>query len=51
MKIDPHEGFRKTYLDIFKRENIQYFGSNGQEQSIPGHIAAGQLVLPLITLG
>jgi hypothetical protein len=50
IKIDPHEGFRKTYLDMFKRKNIQYFGTIVQEQSIPGSIAAGQVELPLITL-
>ena len=31
MKIGAHEGFRKTFLDIFKRKNIQYFGMNIQE--------------------
>jgi len=50
MKIEPHEGFRKTFLEIFKRKNVQYFGNNIQEQPIPGHTAAGQVELPLITL-
>jgi len=49
MKIESSEGFQKTFLDIFKRKNIQYFGINIQEQSIPGSIAAGQVKLPLIT--
>jgi len=50
MKICPRQGFRKAYLDIFKRKNIQYFGTNVQEQPIPGNIAAKQVELPLITL-
>ena len=50
MKIEPHERFRNFFLGIFKRKNIQYFGTNIQEQFIPGHIAAGQVKLPLITL-
>ena len=50
MKIEPHEGLRKNFLEIFKRKNIQYFGTNVQEQPIPGRIAAGQVELPLITL-
>ena len=50
MKICPRQGFRKTYSDIFKRKNIQYFGTNVQEQPVPGNIAAWQVELPLITL-
>ena len=35
MKIDPRQGFWKTYLDIFKWKNIPDFGTNVQEQPIP----------------
>ena len=49
MKIESTEGFRKTFLDMFKRKNIQYFRTNIQEQSIPGNIAARQVELPFIT--
>ena len=49
-KIDPRQGFWKSYLDIFKWKNIQYFRTNVQDQPIPGNIAAGQVELPLITL-
>jgi len=28
MKITEQEGFRKTFLSIFKRKNIQYFGTH-----------------------
>jgi len=27
-KIDPRQGFWKSYLDIFKWKNFQYFGNN-----------------------
>jgi len=46
MKITEQEGFRKTFLSIFKRKNIQYFGTNIQEISIPRNIAEGQLNHP-----
>ena len=50
MKVAEQEGFRRNFLNIFKRKNIQYFGTNIQEISIPGNIAEGQVELPLITL-
>ena len=46
MKIGAHEGFRKTFLDMFKRKIIQYFGTSTEEQPIPGEITAGQIKLP-----
>jgi len=50
LKMDSHEGFKKGFLNFFKRTNIQYFGTHIMEQSIPGHLATGQVELPLITL-
>jgi len=50
MKIDPRQGFRKTYLDMFKQKNIPYFETNVHEQPIPGNTAAGQVELPIIIL-
>ena len=50
MKVAEQEGFRRNFLSIFKSKNIQYFGTNIQEISIPGNIAEGQVELPLITL-
>jgi len=50
MKIEPQEGFRKNFFEIFKRKNIQYFGTNVQEQPIPGHVATRHVELPLVTL-
>ena len=50
IKLHSHEGFTKPLFDIFKRRNIQYFGTNIQEQSIPGNLADGQVELPLVTL-
>ena len=35
MKIIGKEGFRKTFLGIFKQKNIQYFGTSIQEVPIP----------------
>ena len=49
MKIKTHERFKKTFLDIFKHKNIQYFGTNIQDQSIPGEVAARQVELSLVT--
>ena len=48
--IEPHEGFRKHLLDIFKRRNVQYFDTNVQEFPIPRNLADGQVELPLIPL-
>ena len=50
LKMDSHEGFKRGILNLFKRTNIQYFGTHIMEQSIPGHLATGQIELPLITL-
>ena len=50
MKIGAHEKFRKTFLDILKHNNIQYFGTNIQEQPTSVEIATGQVELALITL-
>jgi len=41
MKITEQEGFRKTFLSIFKRKNIQYFGTSIEEIPIPGNIVEG----------
>ena len=27
LKIDSHEGFKHEFLNLFKRSNIQYFGT------------------------
>ena len=51
LKMDSHEGFKRGFLNLFKRSNIQYFGTQIMEQPISGHLATGQLELPLITLG
>jgi len=48
--MDSHEGFKRGFLNLFKRTNIQYFDTHIMEQSIPGHLATGQVELPLITL-
>jgi len=45
-----HEGFRKNFLEIFKRKTIQYFETNVQEQPIPGHVATAQVESLLVTL-
>jgi len=39
-------------MDSFKRTktNIQYFGTQMMEQSIPGYLATGQVELPLVNL-
>jgi len=50
LKMDSHEGFKRGFLNLFKRTNIQYFGTHIMEQSTPGHLATGQVELPLITL-
>jgi len=50
LKMDSHEGFKRGFLNLFKRTNIQYFGTHIMEQSIPGHLATGQVELPLIKL-
>jgi len=50
LKMDSHEGFKRGFLNLFKRSNIQYFGTQIMEQPIPGHLATGQVELPLITL-
>ena len=50
LQLSSHEGFSKSFLDIFKRRNIQYFGTNIQEKSIPSNLSSGQVELPLITL-
>jgi len=50
LKMDSHEGFKRGFLTLFKRANIQYFGTQIMEQLIPGHLATGQVELPLITL-
>ena len=50
LKMDSHEGFKHGFLNLFKRTNIQYFGTQIMEQSIPGHLATGQVELPLVTL-
>jgi len=50
LKMDSHEGFERGFLNFFKRTNMQYFGTNIIEQSIPGHLPTGQVELPLITL-
>ena len=47
--MDPHEGFKHSLLNLFKRSNTQYFGTQIMEQSIPKHLATGQVELPLIT--
>ena len=48
--MDSDEGFKRGFPNLFKRSNIQYFGTQIIEQPIPGHLATGQVVLPLITL-
>jgi len=48
--MDSHEGFKRGFLNLFKRTNIEYFGTHIMEQSILGHLATGQVELPLITL-
>jgi len=48
--MDSHDGFKRGFLNLFKRTNIQYFGTRIMEQSILGHLATGQVELPLITL-
>jgi len=48
--MDSHEGFQRGFLNLFRRTNIQYFGTYIMEQSIPGHLSTGQVELPLITL-
>jgi len=50
LKMDSHEGFKRGTLNLFKHANIQYFGTHIMEQSIAGHLATGQVELPLITL-
>jgi len=50
LQMDSHEGFKRGFLNLFKRSNIQYFGTQIIEQPIPGHLATGQVELPLITL-
>jgi len=50
LKMDPHEGFKHRFMNLFKRFNSQYFGTQIMEQPIPGHLATGQVELPLITL-
>jgi len=50
LKMDSHEAFKRGFLNLFKRSNIQYFGTQIMEQPIPGHLATGQVELPLITL-
>ena len=50
MKIGAHEKFWKTFLDILKHKNIQYFGTNIQEQPTSAEIATGKVELALITL-
>ena len=41
LKMDPHEGFKHSLLNLVKRSNIQYFGTQIMEQSIPGYLATG----------
>jgi len=48
--MDSHEGFKRGFLNLFELTNIQHFGTHIMEQSIPGHLATGQVELPLITL-
>ena len=50
LKMNSHEGFKRGFLNLFKRSNIQYFGTQIMEQPIPGHLATVQVELPLITL-
>ena len=50
MKVGAHEKFQKTFLGILKHKNIQYFGTNIQEQPTSAEIATGQVELALITL-
>jgi len=50
LKMDSHEGFKHRFLNLFKRSNTQYFRTQIMEQSIPGHLATGQVELPLVTL-
>ena len=47
--MDSHEGFKRGFLTLFKRANIQYFGTQIMEQAIPGHLVTGQVELPLIS--
>ena len=48
--MDSHERFKHGFLNLFKRSNIKYFGSQIMVQSIPRHLATGKVELPLITL-
>jgi len=48
--MDSQEGFKRGFLTLFKRANIQYFGTQIMEEPIPGHLATGQVELPLITV-
>ena len=48
--MNSHEGFKREFLSLFERANIQYFGTQILKQPIPGHLATGQVELPLITL-
>jgi len=50
LKMDSHEGFKRGFLNLFQRSNIQYFGTQIMEQPIPGRLATRQVELPLITL-
>ena len=50
LKMDSLEGFKRGFLNLFQRSNIQYFGTQMMEQPIPRHLARGQVELPLITL-
>jgi len=50
LKKDSHEGFKHGFLNLFKRSNTQYFGTQIMEESIPGHLETGQVELLLITL-
>jgi len=50
LKMDSHERFKHGFLNLFKRSNTQYFETQIMEQPIRGHLAPGQVELPLITL-
>ena len=50
LEMDSHEGFKRGFLNLFKRTNVQSFGTHIIEQSIPGHLVTGQVQLPLVTL-
>jgi len=50
LKMDSHEGFKRGFLNLFRRTNIHFFGTHIMEQSIPGHLATEQVELSLITL-